>query len=101
MNYPSINNKYGIIIARAYLKGDIAMKVLVVGKGGREHAIADAVARSGLVSEIYTAPGNVGMEDISTRVNISAGDVEKLCAFAKAEEVLGDKIKIQSKIKPT
>lgn len=63
------------------------MKVLVVGKGGREHAIADAVARSGLVSEIYTAPGNVGMEDISTRVNISAGDVEKLCAFAKAEEI--------------
>ena len=72
---------------RAYLKGDNAMKVLVVGKGGREHAIADAVARSGLVSEIYTAPGNVGMEDISTRVNISAGDVEKLCAFAKAEEI--------------
>lgn len=63
------------------------MKVLVVGKGGREHALADAVARSGLVDEIYTAPGNVGMEDISTRVNISAGDVEKLCAFAKAEQI--------------
>lgn len=63
------------------------MKVLVVGKGGREHAIADAVARSALVSEVYTAPGNVGMEDISMRVNISASDVEKLCAFAKAEKI--------------
>ena len=63
------------------------MKVLVIGKGGREHAIADAVARSSLVSQVYTAPGNVGMEDISMRVNISAGDVEKLCAFAKAEEI--------------
>lgn len=63
------------------------MKVLVIGKGGREHAIADAVARSSLVDEVYTVPGNVGMEEISTRVNISAGDVEKLCAFAKAEEI--------------
>lgn len=63
------------------------MKVLVVGKGGREHAIADACYRSELVDKVYTAPGNVGMEDISTRVNISANDMEGLVAFAKEENI--------------
>ena len=63
------------------------MKVLIVGKGGREHALADAAARSALVSEVYSAPGNIGMEDVSTRVNISASDVNTLCAFAKAEQI--------------
>ena len=63
------------------------MNVLVIGKGGREHAIADAVYRSKLVDQVYTAPGNVGMEDISMRVNIDSNDIEKLVAFAKAEAI--------------
>ncbi len=63
------------------------MKVLVVGKGGREHAIADAVYRSRYIEKIYTAPGNVGMEDISERVDINASDVDGLVAFAKEHAI--------------
>lgn len=63
------------------------MNVLVIGKGGREHAIADAVYRSKNVENVYIAPGNVGMEDISTRVNIDSNDVETLVAFAKEEAI--------------
>lgn len=63
------------------------MNVLVIGKGGREHAIADAVYRSKNIENVYTAPGNVGMEDISIRVNIDSNDVETLVAFAKEEAI--------------
>lgn len=63
------------------------MKVLVIGKGGREHAIADAVYKSKNVEMVYTAPGNVGMEEIATRVNIEANDIDTLVKFAKAEEI--------------
>lgn len=63
------------------------MKILVIGKGGREHALADAAYKSKVVDIVYTAPGNVGMEDISTRVNIEANDIDTLVKFAKAEEI--------------
>lgn len=63
------------------------MKILVIGKGGREHALADAAYRSKNVDIVYTAPGNVGMEDISTRVNIEANDIETLVNFAKTEAI--------------
>ncbi len=63
------------------------MKILVIGKGGREHALADAAFRSELVDIVYSAPGNVGMEDITTRVNIASDDIEKLVAFAKSEAI--------------
>lgn len=63
------------------------MKILVIGKGGREHALADAAYRSDLVDIVYSAPGNVGMEDITTRVNIASDDIEKLVAFAKCEQI--------------
>lgn len=63
------------------------MKILVIGKGGREHAIADAAYRSKDVDIVYTAPGNVGMEDISTRVDIRANDVEGLLQFAKNNKI--------------
>lgn len=63
------------------------MKILVIGKGGREHALADAAYKSKDVDIVYTAPGNVGMEDISTRVNIEANDIDTLVKFAKAVEI--------------
>lgn len=63
------------------------MKILVIGKGGREHALADAAYRSKNVDIVYTTPGNVGMEDISTRVNIEANDIETLVNFAKTEAI--------------
>lgn len=63
------------------------MKVLVIGKGGREHAIVHAVSRSKRVSKIYAAPGNPGMKALAECVNISDSDVEGLLAFAKEKEI--------------
>jgi len=59
------------------------MKVLIVGSGGREHAIACAVAKSARVSEIYCAPGNAGIEEYAKCVDIQAMEFEKLVTFAK------------------
>ena len=59
------------------------MKVLVVGSGGREHAICTAVAKSPRVDKIYCAPGNAGIAAIAECVAIQAMEFEKLAAFAK------------------
>ena len=63
------------------------MKVLVIGKGGREHALALAAHKSALVDEVYAAPGNPGMAQFATCVDISDSDVEGLVAFAKKEQI--------------
>lgn len=63
------------------------MKVLVIGKGGREHAIVHAVSRSKRVSKIYAAPGNPGMKALAECVNISDSDIDGLLAFAKEKEI--------------
>jgi len=62
-------------------------KVLVVGGGGREHAIAWKLAQSPNISKVYVAPGNAGMEDIATCVPIGQLDFEKLAAFVKSEGI--------------
>lgn len=63
------------------------MKVLVIGKGGREHAITHAVSRSKRVANIYAAPGNPGMAQLAECVNIADTDVEGLLKFAKEKEI--------------
>ncbi len=63
------------------------MKVLIVGSGGREHAIADSVAKSPRVSKIYCAPGNAGIGQIAECVPIGAMEFEKIVAFAKEKEI--------------
>lgn len=63
------------------------MKVLVIGKGGREHALVHAVSRSSRVKKIYAAPGNPGMAKLAECVNIADSDVEGLTAFAKEQEI--------------
>lgn len=63
------------------------MKVLIVGSGGREHAIARSVAKSPKVEKIYCAPGNAGIASIAECVNIGAMEFEKLAAFAKEQEI--------------
>ncbi len=63
------------------------MKVLVVGSGGREHAICTAVAKSSRVSKIYCAPGNAGIAALAECVNIGAMEFDKLVAFAKEKEI--------------
>lgn len=63
------------------------MKVLIVGGGGREHAIAWKVAQSEKVEKIYCAPGNAGIAEYAECVNIRAMEFEKLAAFAKEKEI--------------
>ena len=61
------------------------MKILVVGGGGREHAIIRALKKSPDCGEIWCAPGNGGIGYDATCKNISATDVDAMVAFAKAE----------------
>ena len=63
------------------------MKVLIVGSGGREHAIAWKVAQSPKVEKIYCAPGNAGIEEYAECVDIKAMEFEKLAAFAKENAI--------------
>lgn len=63
------------------------MKVLIVGGGGREHAIAWKVAQSNRVSKIYCAPGNAGIEELAECVDIGVLEFDRLVAFAKEKEI--------------
>ena len=63
------------------------MKVLIVGSGGREHAIATSVAKSPKVDKIYCAPGNAGIGMIAECVPIGAMEFDKIVAFAKEKEI--------------
>lgn len=63
------------------------MKVLVVGQGGREHALVWKLAQSPLVEKIYCAPGNAGTAEDCTNTDISADDIPRLVKFAQAERI--------------
>ncbi len=63
------------------------MKVLVVGSGGREHAIVNSVAKSPRVDKIYCAPGNAGIGQLAELVPIKAMEFDKLVSFAKDNEI--------------
>uniref|UniRef100_A0A7C3WI24 Phosphoribosylamine--glycine ligase n=1 Tax=Fundidesulfovibrio putealis TaxID=270496 RepID=A0A7C3WI24_9BACT len=63
------------------------MKVLLVGSGGREHALAWKLAQSPLVTQIFAAPGNGGTAMIATNVDIADTDVPALVEFAKANTI--------------
>lgn len=63
------------------------MKVLVVGRGGREHSIITEVAKSKMVEKIYAAPGNGGIEELATCVPIDEMDIEGLVQFARENEI--------------
>lgn len=63
------------------------MKVLIVGGGGREHAIAVSVAKSKKVEKIYCAPGNAGIGQIAECVSIGAMEFDKIVAFAKEKSI--------------
>ena len=65
------------------------MKVLVVGSGGREHAICTSVAKSPRVDKIYCAPGNAGIAALAECVPIGAMEFDKLVAFAKENKIVG------------
>lgn len=63
------------------------MKVLVVGSGGREHALVWKIHQSPQVSKIYCAPGNAGIKRMAECVDISATDVDALVSFATKEKI--------------
>ncbi|MDA1779751.1 phosphoribosylamine--glycine ligase [Bacillus cereus group sp. BY9-3LC] len=63
------------------------MNVLVIGHGGREHALAWKFAQSEKVEKVYVAPGNEGMRDIATPVDIDENDFDALVLFAKENNV--------------
>ncbi|MBE5868654.1 MAG: phosphoribosylamine--glycine ligase [Lachnospiraceae bacterium] len=63
------------------------MKVLIVGGGGREHAIATSVAKSPKVEKIYCTPGNAGIAQIAECAPIGAMEFDKIVAFAKEKEI--------------
>ena len=63
------------------------MKILIVGSGGREHAIAWKTAQSPKAEKIYCAPGNAGIEEYAECVPIGAMEFEKLAAFAQEREI--------------
>lgn len=63
------------------------MKVLIVGSGGREHAIAASAAKSKQVDKIYCAPGNAGIAGLATCVDIGAMEFDKLADFAEEKGI--------------
>ena len=63
------------------------MKVLVIGKGGREHALVWKLSQSSRVERVYCAPGNAGTATDGVNVPIEANEFDKLIRFAKKEKI--------------
>ncbi len=63
------------------------MKILIIGSGGREHALGWKIKQSPLVKKIYFAPGNPGTKEIGENVNIAVTDINKLISFAKKNKI--------------
>lgn len=63
------------------------MKILVVGSGGREHALCWKISQSPLVQQLFCAPGNAGISGVATCLDISISDIEGLLDFAKSASV--------------
>jgi phosphoribosylamine--glycine ligase len=63
------------------------MKVLIVGGGGREHALAWKISQSTQISKLYCAPGNGGTAGIATNIDIGAEDIDALAGFAQKEKI--------------
>ncbi len=63
------------------------MRILIIGSGGREHALAWKIAQSKLVDKIFCAPGNGGISDLAECLNIKAEDISGLREFASREKI--------------
>jgi phosphoribosylamine---glycine ligase len=69
------------------LIGGVSVKVLVIGNGGREHALAWKLAQSPKVARVFCAPGNAGTALLGDNVEIAVEDIDKLLAFAREEGI--------------
>ena len=85
--YPLPSIRHSASAKEIRLEDCLEKTVLVIGGGGREHAIVDALSRSPQVSKIYCAPGNAGIGEQAFSVPIKDTDVAGLLAFAKEHEV--------------
>ena len=63
------------------------MRVLVVGGGGREHALVWKISQSPKVTDIYCAPGNAGTAEIATNLPIAADQIDQILEFAQKKEI--------------
>ena len=63
------------------------MRVLIVGSGGREHALAWKIAQSDRLTKLYCAPGNAGTRAIAENVNVDANDLPGLLDFARQQSI--------------
>lgn len=63
------------------------MNILVIGSGGREHALCFKILESPMVGKIYCAPGNGGTDSIAENVDINVDDIERLLSFAKEKDI--------------
>src|SRR5688572_24133319 len=63
------------------------MKIMVIGSGGREHAICHALAKSSRVTKLFCAPGNAGIALVAECVPIDAEEVSSLADFASREKI--------------
>ncbi len=63
------------------------MRLMVVGSGGREHALAEKLRRDAPAAEIFAVPGNPGVQELATRVDLRSDDVDRVAAFADREDV--------------
>jgi phosphoribosylamine--glycine ligase len=63
------------------------MKILLLGSGGREHALADALTRENTPVELIAAPGNPGIAELARLVRVNANDPREVAALAEAEQV--------------
>ena len=85
----SYSSTVGAPHGREYHEGTIAMKILVIGNGGREHALAWKCAQSPQVTEVLVAPGNAGtsIEANVRNVPVSFDDIDALAELARAEDI--------------
>ncbi len=87
MEITACGNQYDSKQLRGFDIKEELMKVLIVGGGGREHAIAWKVSKSPKVAKLYAAPGNAGISEVAECVDISVMDFERLVTFAKEKEI--------------
>ena len=74
-------------VARFPYRSAFAMKILVIGSGGREHALTWMLGQSADAERIFCAPGNAGTAENAENVSISAGDLKALVRFAKENRI--------------